>query len=209
MDVDKFEYWAKRQGMSCVKSSTKGAYFTYTSEDTERAFLYWLDAFSPLVEYEFNYQKALKIKHKNNSTTNDTIIEVVTLVVNDLCDTTKNLDWLYKFSTKEDVDHEFVLRSLKGARSSSIKYLKLLGEMINLRDLFVWQTRDDYPRIRAKVSNALRLAANPVYSNGALEAAIANKFNGVVFLQRGDKSKDAMEYKFSENVIDSALELSL
>ena len=184
--------------MSCVKS-----------KDKARAFLYWLDAFSPMVDYEFNYQKALKIKHKDNTTTNDVIIDAVTLLVNDLCDTTKNLDWLYKFSTKEDVNHEVVLSSLRVARNSSIKYLKLLGEMINLRDLFVWQTRDDYPRIRAKVSNALRLAANPVYSNGALEAAIADKFKGVVFLQRGDKSKDAMEYKFSENVIESALELSL
>lgn len=209
MDVDKFEYWAKRQGMSCVKFRTKDSYSTYTSEDTERAFLYWLDAFSPQVQRAFDIQKELEAKYKDSAVSNAVIVEAVSSVVNELCYTTKNLDWLYKFSSLKEVNHEFVLRSLNGTRISSIKYIKALGELINLSDLFIWQTRDDYPSVRAKVSVALNRAANPICSNGPLESAIADKFKDVVFLQRGSIYKDRREYKFSENVVNSALELSL
>lgn len=209
MDVDKFEYWAKRQGMSCVKFRSKDSYSTYTSEDTERAFLYWLDAFSPQVQREFDMQKELKAKYKGSAVGNNVVIEAVSSVVNDLCANDKNLDWLYKFSAPKETKNEFVLRSLNGTKLSSIKYIKALGELINLSDLFIWQTRDDYPSVRAKVSLALNRAANPICSNGPLEAAIADKFKDVVFLQRGSIYKDRREYKFSENVVNLALELSL
>ena len=209
MDIDKFEYWAKRQGLSCVKFRTKDSYSTYTSEDTERAFLYWLDAFSPQVQQSFDTQKELKAKYKDSVVSNDVVIEAVSSVVNDLCATDKNLDWLYKFSAPKETEHEFVLRSLTSTKRNSIKYIKELGELINLSDLFIWQTRDDYPSVRAKVSLALNRAANPVYSNGPLEAAIADRFKDVVFLQKGNIYKDRREYKFSENVVNLALELSL
>lgn len=209
MDIDKFEYWAKRQGMSCVKFRTKDSYSTYTSEDTERAFLYWLDAFSPQVQQSFDTQKELKAKYNDSAVSNDVIIEAVSFVVNNLCANDKNLNWLYKFSAPKETKNEFVLRSLNGTKLSSIKYIKALGELINLSDLFIWQTRDDYPSVRAKVSVALNRAANPICSNGPLETAIADKFKDVVLLQRGSIYKDRREYKFSENVVNLALELSL
>lgn len=212
MNIDKFEYWAKRQGMSCVKfKDNKGGiegYSTYTSAETERAFIYWLDAFSPQVQSAFEAQQVLKEKYKGVAVENEFIIEAVNLTLEEFFDETKDLKWLYKFSMENEADNHHVLQVFRCAKRSCERNITKLSSLIKLQDLFIWKTRDDYPRIRAKVSDALKQAAEPVFISGAVEADIALRLNGIFLLKRGDMHKDSREYKFSDRVIELAIKLS-
>lgn len=211
MNIDKFEYWAKRRGMSCVKfKDNKGieGYSTYTSAETERAFIYWLDAFSPQVQSAFEAQQALKEKYKGVVVNNKYIIEAVNLTLEEFFDETKDLKWLYKFSMENEVDNHHVLQVFKCANRSCERNITKLSNLIKLQDLFIWKTRDDYPRIRAKISDALKQAAEPMCISGAVEAEIALRLQGVFLQKRGDMSKDSREYKFSDKVIELALKLA-
>jgi len=212
VNIDKFEYWAKRQGMSCVKfKDHKGGtdgYSTYTSDDTERAFLYWLDAFSPQVQSLFELQQDLLIKYKGVDVKNEFIIKATDCVLDEFFDLNKDLNWLYEFSTPTETDNFHVLQIFNVAKRTYKRNILELSELIELKDLFSWRTRDDYPKIRAKVSKALANSVDVVWSSGGLESKINEKLNGVILEKRGSLQKDSREYKFSENVVQLAIDLS-
>lgn len=50
MNIAKFEYWAKRKGMSCVRAKQGFDQKMYSNDDTELAYNYWLAALSNEVE---------------------------------------------------------------------------------------------------------------------------------------------------------------
>ena len=61
MNIDKFEYWAKRQGMSCVRSKVKWHNEMYTNKDTEQAYNYWVSATSSNVQELYEEQVELEM----------------------------------------------------------------------------------------------------------------------------------------------------
>ena len=110
MNLNKFEYWAKRQGMSCVKSKDKDT--VYTNEQTEIVYKYWLAAHSTVIQDLYDDQVQSEIIYKSLVINNKYFTNACEQMLENLYTEPGELDWLFKFSKGTALDNSFVEHKL-------------------------------------------------------------------------------------------------
>lgn len=146
MNIEKFEYWAKRKGMSCVRAKENVDRKLYTNEDTEIAYNYWVAALSPEVDYLYGEQTVSEMVYKSLQIDNKYFVAAVSEIIDKLFTEDGGLDWLYKFSLPHETDNSHVLSLVRPFKNSCKKSMLELAKYVQLRDFTSWVTREDFTK---------------------------------------------------------------
>lgn len=206
MNIDKFEYWAKRQGMSCVRSKVKWHNEMYTNKDTEQAYNYWVSATSSDVQELYEEQVELEMIYRSLNVTNNYFIEACTNILDTSYKGKGELGWLFQYSDRTEKDDAFVLERFESFKSMCKKSLSYLAKYTNLSDFAVWKTREDYTKSKAIIESAVVGVSSPGYSGYGLESILKSKVGTLVMQSR--VILKGFEHKFTDKIIELAIELS-
>lgn len=204
MNLNKFEYWAKRQGMSCVKSKDKDT--VYTNEQTEIVYKYWLAAHSTVIQDLYDDQVQSEIIYKSLVINNKYFINACEQMLENLYTEPGELDWLFKFSKGTALDNSFVEHKLAAFKLSCLTNLRVLSKHTNLVDFATWKTKEDYTRNKNVIYDSVFGVTSPGYSAYGLESALKSKIGPVIMHSRTTLA--GYEYKFADSLVELAIELS-
>lgn len=206
MNIDKFEYWAKRQGMSCVRSKVKWHNEMYTNKDTEQAYNYWLSATSLNIQELYENQVKAEIMYSNLNVSNKYFIEACTNILDNSYTGEGELEWLFQYSDGSENDNNFVIERFKSFKSMCKKSLLELAKYTNLSDFAVWKTREDYTKSKAIIESAVVGVSSPGYSGYGLESVLKSKVGTLVMQNR--VILKGFEHKFTDRLIELSIKLS-
>lgn len=206
MDINKFEYWAKRKGMSCVRSKVKWHNEMYTNEDTERAYNIWVTASSTKVQDLYEDQVKSEMVYKSLTIDNKYFINACFNILDNLYTSEGELEWLFKWTQSHEKDNTFVLRELAQFKNMCKKSLIELAKLTNLRDFTSWRTREDYTKSKKLIQSAIIGVTSPGYSGYGLESALKSKVGKPIMVSR--VTFESFEYKFTDEVIELATQLA-
>lgn len=204
MNLNKFEYWVKRQGMSCVKSKDKDT--VYTNEQTEIAYKYWLAAHSIVLQDLYEDQIELGMIYQSLKIDNKYFLDACEHILNAAYTNKSELDWLLKFSLGDNESSDFVIHKLSTFKKMCLTSLWNLSTYTSLKDFTVWKTKEDYTKNKAAIYDAVFGVSNPGYSAYGLESTIRSKIGPLIMQSRTTLA--GYEYKFTDEMIELAIELS-
>lgn len=206
MDINKFEYWAKRKGMSCVRSKVKWHNEMYTNEDTERAYNMWAAASSTEVQDLYEDQVKSEMVYKSLRIDNKYFIAACSQIIDNLYTNEGELSWLFEWTQPHEKDNNYVLKEFNQFKNMCKKSLTELAKLTNLRDFTSWRTREDYTKSKKIIQSAIIGVTSPGYSGYGLESALKSKVGKPIMVSR--VTFESFEYKFTDEVIELATQLA-
>jgi hypothetical protein len=197
---DKFEYWAKREGLDCAISGDDTS--TYKNGITEGAYLGWCNGLSESLSEQYSkYNERLELREfvlRNKGIKADIFIQVTNRVKLAILNDIEQ----FKKSKVPVEDYTYINSRVELAFDIIQEQLLIIDESIGITRLISGVVSKDYPKKTKKIQDALNKLNRPLSWGFGLESTVSAAVTSGLFI------KSELEVRFNDDIVIAALELN-